>query len=471
MSSRTAARLGVQAPRVLLTPPGIVSTAGQEAAELAEQCGLVLDPWQRHIVDVSLGERADGSLAAQTVKIICSRQNGKNVGLEVVQLHDIVLAGVWWIHTAHHGVTMRESFSRLFGLVESCREVRDRMTLKYASPMSGYEMQFKGGGRIRFIARTNNSGRGLSGDKLAVDEDQDANDAALGALLPTISANSNSGNSQAWYVGSAPGPSSFVSHRMRQRGRKPSPGDDRFAYFEFSADPASSLDDRDAWAQANPRLGRGMTEEFIESERQSMSDEMFARERLSISPELVDDTDRVFGPGVWEAVCAGDVAQPAAGLVFAVDTNPERTRTAIAVAGGGGTCGLVDEREGTAWALDVLVRIAHEHDAPVAVAAKGPAASMILPLEQAGVRVLPVSSGDVPVACSWFFDAVASRSLLVKRHPVLDAAVANAARRGGGDLWTWDRRRGDVCSLVALTLSAWKASTAVPLVDMAGQVW
>jgi hypothetical protein len=471
MTSQTVARLGVQAPRVAVTPPGITSTAGQEAAELAEQCGLVLDTWQRSIVDVALGELADGSLAAQTVKIIASRQNGKNVGLEVVQLHDIVLAGVWWIHTAHHGVTMRESFNRLFSLVQSSREIKDRLTLKYSSPMSGYEMQFKGGGRIRFIARTRTSGRGLSGDKLAVDEDQDATDDALGALLPTISANSNSGSSQAWYLGSAPGPTALVSHRFRLRGRNHVATDDRFAYFEFSADPKAELDDRDAWAQANPRLGRGLTEAFVESERQSMSDEMFARERLSISPDIDDGTSRVFAPGVWQAVNADKVAQPEHGLVLAVDVNPERTRAAIAVGSAGGAVGLVDERQGVGWVVDEAVRLAGVMGAPVAVAGASPAGSLVADLERAGVTVVAMSQGDVRAACGWFFDAVVDRKVVVQRHPALDVAVSAAVKKQSGDAFVWDRRAGDVCALVAVTLAAWASQCVTPEVDMAGQVW
>lgn len=440
----------------------MTSSAGQEAIDLAAECGLILDPWQQDIVNVALGERSDTKLAASTVFVVCSRQNGKNGALEAVELHDLVLAGAWLIHTAHLFPTAREAFNRLVGLVESHKGVRSRLTKKYASPMSGYELHFKGGGKIRFIARSRTSGRGLTGDKLILDESQDLNDEALGALVPTISARPGS---QTIYTGSAPGLASPVSQRLRSKGRRlaeavergePSTDPD-FAYFEFSSPPGSDLDDPRVWAEANPAYGSRITESAVRAERASMSDEMFARERLSISPE-VDELAEVALPG-WSE-CANPSSAPEGRVAVAVDVTPDRAWASIAIAGrrsdGSDHVELVDHLKGTARATERLVELVQRWN-PVAVALDpaGPAGSLLADLERAGVTVTLVGSRDHASACGAIYDAVTQRTLAHLDDDVLNAAVHGARRRSLGDAWAWDRKRSDVdiSPLVAVTLA------------------
>lgn len=454
MRSQTAVRLGVQTPRVQCRPAGIVSTAGPEATDLAAACGLVLDEWQSDLLDVSLGERADGSWAASDVKVIASRQNGKNGAVEARELFGAVILGEQIIHTAHLFTTTRESYNRLVALVEGQPDIAERVTLKYASPASGYEIRFRGGGRVKFIARSRTSGRGLTGNLLVFDEDQDLNDDAQGALLPVTSAVGD--DRQVWYLGSAPGPLSEVAHRMRRRGR--TGGDDRFAYAEFSADPDADLDDREAWAQANPALGSRITEEAVEAERRSMSDEMFARERLSISPDVdPSDTPKIWAPGVWETVNA-DIPQPEHGLVFSVAVTADRSSAAIGWSSAGGTCGLHERRPGVGWCVDEAKRLAAAYGAPVAVSSNE--GSVLLALEQAGVKVRPVPAADDRAACGWFFDAVLERRVVVQRDPDLDAAVAAASKKTTDGGFVWDRRAGDVSALQAVTWAAYVAQGA-----------
>lgn len=472
------------APGILVLPPDGASLDEAHAAiELWEHYSRKrLDPAQRLVVEVMMAVRPDGRWAAETTGREMPRQNGKGDEIEVVELWGLVQRGEAILHTVHDAVLLAtQAQQRLLGVLESHTDLRRLVKRKWMG--TGQQMiEMRNGGVIWYRTRTAGGGRGVDNvDRVVMDEAQHATDEHAGAITPTLLANPNpqlnamgsgaiTGKSQWWW-----------SQRRRALGASPG----RFAYVAHTAERVELVDgrvvqypvdvhDRALWRRANPAIaaGRGGGMAFLEEQLLRLGPALFAREHLGVwDPDIGTDTDRVFGPGVWEAVCALDVAQPAAGLVFAVDTNPERTRTAIAIAGGGGTCGLVDERDGAAWAVDELVRIAREHDAPVVVASKGPAASMILPLEQAGVRVLPVPAGDVPTACSWLHDAVTAKRVTVKRHPLLDAAVANAARRGTGDVWVWDRRRGDVCSLVALTLAAWKATTGVqapekPLVMM-----
>lgn len=459
-------------PALVVHPRGAASLDEAHAAieQWQHYSGRTLDSSQRLAVEMMMAETADQRWAARTTGRTMSRQNGKGDEIEVVEAWGLTQRDEAIVHTAHEIPTAKSAHARLVGHLEGHRDLRRLVKqVRYANGDQSIEMH--NGGIVVYRTRTSGGGRGLDDiSRLVVDEAQHAQPEQLASSTPILAANPNP---QTNFIGSAgiSGKSSWW-WEMRKRACSDSPGS--FAWLEHAAERiavdsegrVSSVPpdvwDRAMWKLANPAYPGRIEPEFLEEQLRTLGPALFAREHLGVwDPDFGSDADRVFGPGVWEAVCALDVAQPSAGLVFSVDTNPERSRTAIAVAGGGGTCGLVDERDGAAWAIDELVRIAREHDAPVAVAAKGPAASMILPLEQAGVRVLPVSAGDVPTACSWLHDAVTAKRVLVKRHPVLDTAVANAAKRntGSGDVWVWDRRRGDVCSLVALTLAAWKAST------------
>ena len=448
---------------------GEVGTSGPEAAEFGLLVGVTLDPWQCRVLDRAGAERAGGSRAAKTVDLLASRQNGKNGALEVFELFSAVVLGEGVIHTAHQFKTAMRAHRRIRDLIAVHPDVACEVSAKWATPAQGYIFEFASGGRIEFIARQGGSGRGFTDDILILDEAQALTDDHLDALLPALSARSMTGDPQTWYTGSAPDDSELVWQRRRKLWRRG--GLPTMASFEWSADPAAELDDRDAWAQANPGLGVRISEEQIEVERAGMSPEGFARERLSISPEVDDDALSVFGPGVWEAVCAPTVARPVAGLVFAVDVNPDRSRSAIAVAGGGGTCSLIDERPGVGWAVDEVVRLAKTAKASVAIASRGPAGTLIADIERAGVTVVPLSQTDLATACGWFYTAVAEQKILVRRDDRLDLAVRSAVRKtAGGDGFVWDRHEGEIASLVALTMAAWVAQHGTN-VDMSGQVW
>lgn len=438
-------RRGVQQPRVTSRPQGIVGSSGPDAVTLAKACGLVLDEWQADWLDLALAERADGSWAASEVAAIASRQNGKNGTAEARELFGLSVLNEWIIHTSHHFKTTLESYNRLLEMIQAQPDVERLLQHKAASPASGYHLKFRGGGRVTFIARSRASGRGLTGDLLIFDEAQILADEAQAALLPTISARPGA---QSWYFGSAPTFDSTVFHRIRQRGRA---GDPRLAYVEHSADPDSNLDDRDAWAQANPALGIRITEQAIESERAAMSDETFACERLSISPDLTESS--VFPGSSWADVCDPEVEVTA--KVFGFDVNPEHSAAAIVAVGEGPTLELVDYRPGTGWLVERLTGLSEKYGLPIAVHSTGPAGSFLAELGRAQVDLAEFTTADLPAASALFFDAVGERRMRVRTRPEFDTAVLGAVKRSVGDAWAWDRKnsRFDICPLVAATLA------------------
>jgi hypothetical protein len=371
-----------------------------------------------------MGELEDGGWAASSVDLLAARQNGKNGILEAFELYCAVVLGLSIIHTAHLFKTTRESYNRLLSLVQASADVEATLTWSVASPASGYEMQFASGGRVQFIARSRTSGRGLSGDVLVLDEAQELDDDDQGALLPTISA---SANPQTWYTGSAPGPASIVWHRRRWSWRKGI--GERRASFEFSAHPDADLDDPQALADGNPGLGFRLTRGAAAAERSAMSDEMYARERLSISPDLPDNTGTdALAMDVWLSFKDPD-APPGRRPVFGVDVGADRLAHIAVVwrrPDGRVQVMLADTGLSPLRAPARVAELAGRWKSPVMLG--GTSASLEADIPKADM----VSGSAFAAACGRFDDLLRDGNLRHGNQPELNAAVGAAVWKASG---------------------------------------
>lgn len=448
-------RHGAQTPRFLTVPPAL-SSAGQEAAELAASAGLHLDPWQRLVLDASLGERADGKWSASEVGVIVPRQNGKGSILEARELFGLFLGGERLIlHSSHEFKTAAEGFLRIKSLIDNTDDLRKRVArVRTSHGEEGIEL--RDGARLRFVARSRGSGRGFSGDLVILDEAYALSDDAMAALLPTLSARPNP---QVWYTSSAPMETSTVLRRLCLRGRRGESAG--LAFFEWCADESVESHDRDAWAAANPGLGIRLSEEFTAKELDALGDEGFRRERLGIWSESA--TASVIPADVWSAL-ADPESTALDPVAFAVEVNGARSVAAIGVAGaredGRQHVEVIDHRPGTAWVVGRVTELAEKwRPCAVVVDEKGAAGSLVAPLRDAGVEVLVPTARDVAAAAGRFYDACqpGTGTLRHRGQAELDGAVAAAATRPLGDAWTWDRRKpsSDITSLVAVTLALW----------------
>lgn len=446
--------VGAQRPRVEHVPD-YVSSAGEEAIEFCDSIGLHLDPWQRHVITHSLGERKDGRYAAFEVCAMVPRQNGKGAILEARELAGLFLLEEQLIlHSAHEFKTAQEAFRRVLFHVENNDDLRKRVTrIRTSHGEEGIEL--RSGARLRFVARSTGSGRGFSGDCVILDEAYNLASEGMSALLPTLSARPNP---QIWYTSSAGMEGSDQLRRVRERGVA---GEGkRLAYFEWSADAEADLDDREAWAQANPALGIRITEEFVESERDAMDDLGFSRERLGIWFD--PNTQMVIDGRKWAALA--DPASQIQGnpIAFAVDATPERTGAAIAVAGrradGLGHVEVVETRTGTGWVVDRIVELQQRHKPRAWILDPASAAGAWIPaLQERGIEPVLITGREMAQACGALYEDVVENAAL--RHldqPHLNNALAGARKRLLSDAWAWHRRDStvDISPLVAATL-AW----------------
>lgn len=444
--------VGSQTPRILFRPPSL-SSAGQEAVDLAASAGLFLDPWQQLALDVGLAERDDGKWAAFEVGLIVARQNGKNSVLEARELAGLFLFDEQLIlHSAHEFKTAKEAFTRICRLIQNNASLASRVKAYPRNP-SEFGIDLHTGQRLRFIARSSTSGRGYSADVAIMDEAFKLNSEAMGALLPTLSSRPNP---QVWYTSSAAMATSEQLHAVRKRAIA---GEDkRLAYMEWSADENCDPYDKSNWALANPALGYRMELDFIEAEAEALTEDVFRRERLSIPDELLGEA--AISQIVWDT-CRDRGSKIEGKLTFAVDMRLDRSAASISVAGrredGLIHVEVIDNREGTSWIVPRLQELNKKwRPDQLLLDAGGPAGSILRDLQDLGIQPKLVGLREFAQACGAFYDSVTNNQLFHIGQPSLDVAVTGAIKRKVGDLWTWNRAgEVDTSPLVACSIAFW----------------
>ncbi len=480
MSSPGSGLRGEQHPRVAYTPPS-VSSSGDEAIECARLAGLILDPWQEFAVHQFLGEREDGKWAAFEIACCVPRQNGKGGIIECLELAGLFVFGEKAvIHSAHEFSTARAAFRRMEDLIAGVPEFSKKVRrISHTNGDEGFD--FFNGQSLKYRTRTKSGGRGLTGDRVILDEAMILPETMISSLMPTMSARSIDGNPQMAYFGSSVDQlvhdHGVVFSRVRHRAL--AGGDPSLAYLEWSVDAGSPDDledevkDEAAWAQANPALGIRIAAEHVAKEQRSMDSRSFAVERLGVGdwPAVDDGADSVFDMDKWRAAldATSEVLDPVA---FGFDVSPNRNRGSIGVAGkrkdGLWHAELIDRRHGTDWIVPRLVELRDKFEgASFTCDGKGPAASLVPELEQEGFVVETLSASDQAQACGFMFDAIENFTVKVVPANELNAAVKGAVQRPLVDAWAFSRKNShvDITPIVAVTDALWIASAMVPEMD------
>lgn len=471
--SRTAEPRGDQRPRVASVPPR-VATSGDEAIELANSYGLILDPWQEFLLRESLGERANGKWSAFEVGVLVARQNGKGGFAEARELAGLFLFGERLIlHSAHEFKTAQEAFLRTKSYFDNYDSLRKRVrNIRTSHGEEGIELI--GGQRLRFVARSRSSGRGFTGDCIFLDECQELSKLAIGALMPTLSARPNP---QVIYTGTVPGPLNDAEHFTNIRDRGRAGNDPDLAWFEWNptSDPVeiANIDvaDESLWPMSNPAMGYRISLAHTRRELRSMGKIEFGRERLSLWPD--GDAGAAIPAKSW-----ADCEDPDSGFngdpMFGIDVPRDRSHAAIGCAGlrddGPVHVEIVEYKRGTDWVVERMGELIDEHGGKVVVDPGSTAGSLLADLEEAGIPVMTTAARDYAQACGQFYDAVVQGRLRHMGDLDLDIAVAGTTKRDLGDAWAWNRKNPtvDISPLVAVTLAAWGLPASV---DIEQTIW
>lgn len=462
--SRDVALLGDQAPpRVRVEPPPTRANAWEDVADLSERFGVKLDPWQEIVLQASMGERSDGTWSAKQVGLSAPRQNGKSQLIVARALAGALLFGERKIViSAHSQDTARETFAKFLELRDMSPALDERID-KVMNALNREFIRFRNGATVQFKARTVSGSRGFSSDCLLLDEAQILGMPAWVSINSTMSARPNP---QIWLLGTPPTPEDngevFTSIRDAALGGRSR----SLAWLEWAADPKDDPSKVETRAKANPAWHTRINHEVVQGEFETYPPDRFALDRLGIwrSDEALSVIPN------WPGCVTAAEPPPVECLGLAVDL--DRVWLSLAAAGGGHLGAVRRARMSDPGDLVAEVsRICIEYGVPVAVDAKGPAASLVERLEGEGVTVLRAALGDYQKACADLFDAVARGEVTHGDYPELNEAVASAGWRSAGERPVWSRKNGDVSMLEAATFALWGASQRAPDYDVLDSIW
>lgn len=490
------------------THPEYVQTYGPEVADLAALAGFPPDPEQELALDALFAIDEAGAPLVFEFAVIAPRQNLKTGLFKQAVLGWLFITEqrliVW---SAHDMTPTKEAFLDLTNLIEECGPLRKRLAPGPANGIyrgNGDEsIELATGQRVLFKARTHKGSRGLTGDKVILDEAFALLPVHIGALLPTLAARPHS---QVAYGSSAGSAGSEILRDIRDRGRK---GEPSLAYMEYGAPEGGcadgncshardvegcALDDRKNWQIANSALGRRITVAKMAAFRRSEPPAEFAREHMGWWEKPAIEVAGPITEQMWRGLRDPD-STPTDPVAFALHISRDRSTAAIGVAARradgrihvgvipakkGGT---TDTLPGVRW-IPGRLRELRDQWSPCAFVVDGhSAAASLIPainapvLEEVngidriieeGVEVITTNASDMARACGNFYDAVIDDQIRHKGADALAKAVAAARKRDLSGAWAWDSNSPQ---LYAVTLALHGLIVHGPKQDVETEVW
>lgn len=427
--------------------PAYVQTLGPEVANVCASAGFVPDPEQELALDLIFAVDERGKSAAFECDVIAARQQLKT-GL-------ILMCEIGWlyvtderlvVHSAHELGTTEEAFVAMKALITDTPFLSRRLE---PGPSNGifegngrWQIKLATGQRLRYRARTKGGGRGLTGNKVVLDEAYALEPSHMGALLPTLT---SVPDPQVLSASSAGKSESAVLRDKRDRGRAGlSP---RQVYLEWG-DPDAwtgclradcdhaktakgcALDDESRWVKVLTALGRRCTLETVRAQRQAMPPLEFAREFMVWWDPTEDGGSSAIDLGTWGmSVDPGSPKIKRACVAIAVA--PGMASATVAVAGrhkgDDRTLVMVRHGAGTGWIPKALKKIGKRAEVvEVALATSDRAGALEVELGTKGSDYEALTSGDVAKACGWFVAAANDGEIAHVGQTELDQAIAKA---------------------------------------------
>lgn len=449
---------GVTEPRIWTKSPDLPSL-GVNFIEFCESIGFTLLPWQQFLAHEICKVREDGNWYFKEVAVIIARQNGKSTFMQLMILWRMyALEQKLQVHTAHKLNTSSEIFWKVEKTVESFAHLVDRFEKKYESK-GMQEIRLKTG--ERYIVRANNSAsRGIAApDTIYMDEVREFEDMeSWAALRYTQMATPNP---QTLIFSNAGHQHSVVLNRLRERGLAAIAGaDDRIGWFEWSGEPGCAIDDKSAWAQANPSLGYRISIENLEA---AMSDEE-SIVRTELLCQWVSVVNPAINPSNWNAGAKKDLKLDREALTWmAIDLSPNRQEGSLVAAQQEGdninvvllqTWTNPINLDAKQIANDVADWVRKYQTETVAYSRQTSGAVAAL-LSPAGISTTPIDGSVYGQACDEMLSAITSQRLFHPDQDEFNRQVLSAVKlpfKDGG--WYLGRKvsNATICAAVAMAM-------------------
>ena len=399
---------GLRVPAFASIPEIFDDSVAVEAIDfLRSDCNFAPDPQQEFALKIALGRDRKGRSAAFSFTVIAGRQQIKTgvwKMLTLVWLYLLEEPMITW--SAHMSNTAFEAQADLEKLIEASPAL-DRATMRFGHGNGSESIETVSRCKVQFRTRTKTGGKGLSANKVILDEAFALQALHMGALLPTLTAMPDP---QVFYGSSAAMEDSTVLHEKIKQGR---PGDERdwvtdqpvyrivpgpmaVAYIEWCAPPpeiacdagtscthgkasAGCGCDKDPYIlQGNPAValpgdedlvhvtpgGPRSTLAYVHAERLDLPDEEYARERMGWH-EMARAGASPIPMTMWYG-CGDKNSRITSRIAAAFAVTKDKSMAAIAVAGwradGLPHAEIVEHLPGTGWLYDRLTGICDRQD-------------------------------------------------------------------------------------------------------------
>jgi phage terminase large subunit-like protein len=297
----------------------------QDVLDLCKILGEELLPFQEFVLKDMLTVDKKGMWVRKSCLLLISRQNGKTFLARMLILAHLLK----WdsknilIMSSNRGMAL-ETFRQVAHALESNDHLKGFVKqIRYANGTESIEML--DGTRLDVVAATRDGSRGRSADFLYIDELREVTEDGYRAATPTTRARPNS---QALFTSNAGDAFSTVLNDLRERAIDYPPKS--FGFYEYSAPQYCKIDDRNAWAMANPALGYTITEEAIE---EAIATSPIENTRTETLCQWIDSLSSPWPHGILEETSDSElVMSPGAYTIFGFDVSPSR-RNGSLVAG------------------------------------------------------------------------------------------------------------------------------------------
>lgn len=450
--------------RHLVLPSGIVSSGWRDIDRQCRALGITFEAWQDGIGRAAFAKRADGVYAASVGGVVMSipRQVGKTylVGGIAFALC-LQNPGTKVIWTAHHSNTADETFESMSAMAQMAKIAPHIRAVR--STNGQQRVVFRNKSRIEFGARERGFGRGKQKVSfLVLDEAQILTESALENMVPSMN---RANNPLMFMMGTPPRPvdPGEVFTNKRARSLSGAAGDTFF--LEISASDDADPDDRKQWAIANPSYPHFTPDSAMLRMRELFTPDGFRREALGVWD--ADTVEGAFPVRNWsdaKAVLDAPLASPVVALDVRMGVQQSISLSVVGNSPQGvvAVVGRYEQGHGQKWSNGQIVGwVAAELEKRgvqrIVVDEYGENGPLIPLLEDAGLTVLRLKTGDMRNACMGFHGAVVNGQVHHADDEPLNTAVTGARRRKSGEGWLWSRTNSvtDIGPLMAVAGAWW----------------
>ena len=453
---------GRQEPERLVCDRGGDRTHGEKALKLAQAFGIRPMPWQREQVLLALSVDEDGHWLHPDVVLICPRQNGKSLILEIIVLYRMFKLNHQIVFTAHQWKTAKSIRNRLWKRIKS-RPWAARRLVRNTASAGEAEMEVESGGKVQFSTRSNDFGRGFDEiDLLILDEAYNLDSGELDAVAPIQLA---AADPQTYYTSSAVNEVKHAKGEELSKVRASALAGETegMLFAEFMAPIDMDPEDPETWKWANPSYGVVATEKKIRSLKNKLTDVGFEVEMLGWGRWFVvagDDAEStIISLSEWAAKAVAST--PAGDSCLGIDTTPggERVGMVAAIANGDVahlSVAPVDELDRVQVVASVSRTVELNDPVAVVLDPSGPGSTLVEPLEAADVAPELTNGSQVSQAYELFLRLWHEGRITHDGDPRWGQELSAAQERSkNGRYRALDRYASEVPVLVAATLAVW----------------